>query len=372
MTIVYCIFSLADPGGMQRALTVKANYLTEVAGHSVHIITRTRTHSATAERPHFELSPLVKVHPTGSSYRSELTALLYVIRPDITVSLYGEESRFLYKIADGSKKILEFHFTKNHLVHLVRGLPNVHFRQLRLHYVRLLQYLDERCAPNYDRLVLLTEADRKLWNNPSNAVVIPNPLSFTSVRKSDLLNQRILAAGRLIATKGFDLLIEAFRLIAPQYPDWKLSIFGEGQDHQLLLDRIRQYKLEQQIEILPPTPDLASELLCSAIYAAPSRYEGFGLVITEAMECGVPTVAFDCECGPREIIRHGVDGLLVEPQNIERFAEALSRLIKSPILRNRLGKNALLSAGRFAEGKIMQQWEELFHSLIRTTSPMHV
>jgi glycosyltransferase involved in cell wall biosynthesis len=368
MTIVYCIFSLIPPGGMQRTLTVKANYLADVAGHSIHVVTR----SASCGRAYFALSPGVIVHHTGRAYKAALTELLYTIRPDVTISLYGEESKWLYKLQDGSKKILEFHFTRNHLVHLVRGLPNVRLRKLRLQYARLLQYLEERCAHHYDRLILLTEADRSLWGHPSNAVVIPNPLSFTSPAKSDLQTKRILSTGRLIATKGFDLLIDSFSLVAAKHPDWKLSIFGEGQDKQFLLDKIRHYKLEEQVEILPPTLDIAAEMLQSAIYAAASRYEGFGLVITEAMECGVPCVAFDCECGPGEIISNGVDGILVEPQDTEKFAAALLLLIGSPELRGRMGRNACTSAGRFAAPAVMHCWESLFHMITEHNISYHV
>jgi glycosyltransferase involved in cell wall biosynthesis len=349
---------------MQRVLTVKANYLADTAGHAVHVVTRPEP----GGRPHFALSPKIRLHQLGypgRPYKKALTELLFAIKPDVVISLYGEESRFLYKIGDGSKKILEFHFTRNHLVHLVKGLPRIRFRKLRLQYVRWLQYLDERCARHYDRLVLLTEGDRSLWGNPSNAVVIPNPLSFSSGEKADLRrHKRILSAGRLIATKGFDLLIDAFRLVAVRYPDWKLTIFGEGQDRQFLLNKIRGYGLGRQVEILPPTSDLPREMLQSAIYAAPSRYEGFGLVIIEAMECGLPSVAFDCECGPREIIHDGVDGMLIEPLNTEKFAEALLLLIDHPEIRSRLGKNAVAAARRWAEEKVMPYWESLFNSLI--------
>ncbi len=366
MTIVYCISSLVPPGGMQRTLTVKANYLADVAGHSVHIVIRSHGTS------HFPLSPHIQVHYIKKDYRSSLTRLLFSIRPDITVSLYGEEARFLYKIDDGSKKVLEFHFTRNHLIHLVRGLPNVRFRRLRLQYVRLLQYMDERYAHHYHKLVLLTEADRALWGYPSNAVAIPNPLSFISPSTSDLSAKRILSTGRLIATKGFDLLIDAFRLVAMRHPDWRLTIFGEGQDRQFLLNKIHRYGLEDRVEILPPTTDIAAELLNCSIYAVASRYEGFGLVITEAMECGVPCVAFDCECGPGEIINHGVDGMLVEPLHMEKFAAALLHLIEDPTLRTRLGRQAKISARRFARTVIMQQWETLFDSLIEQNANVHV
>ncbi len=364
MTIVYCIFSLADSGGMQRALTVKANYLSAVAGYAVHIVTRDNA------MPHFTLSAKIRVHVIEHTYRPELSRLLYTIRPDITISLYGEESRFLYKIKDGSKKILEFHFTRNHLQHLVRGLPNVRLRWLRLQYVRMLQYFDISYAQHYDKLVLLTEADRRLWGNPVNAVAIPNPLSFKSREKSDLDAPRILAAGRLIATKGFDLLIDAYAPIARKHPDWKLTIYGEGQDKDFLLDKISALGLEEQVTIRPPSTDLQRELLRSSIYALSSRYEGFGLVITEAMECGVPSVAFNCECGPGEIIRDGFDGLLVPPQNTELFGAALVSLVESKELRHRLGKNALLSADRFSVEKVMGRWQMLFDSLMN--NPVHV
>jgi glycosyltransferase involved in cell wall biosynthesis len=364
MTIVYCIFSLADPGGMQRVLTVKANYLADVSGHVVYVVTR----DGAGVQPVFALSPRVRVITMGRDYERSLTAFLYTVRPDIAVSLYGEESRFLYKIGDGSKKILEFHFTRNHLVHLVKGLPQVRFRRLRLYYARLLQYLDERWAPHYDRLVLLTEADRVLWGYPANAVVIPNPLSFTSAIAAPLEATRILSAGRLIATKGFDLLIDAFRLAADWHPDWTLAIFGEGQDREYLQNRIEVAGLSGQAEIHPPTPDLAGELLRSSIYAAASRYEGFGLVLTEAMECGVPCVAFDCECGPGEIIRNGYDGKLVPPLDVKQFGEALLRLIESPKQRKQLGQNARSSARRYAADKIMGQWETIFHSLVANTT----
>jgi glycosyltransferase involved in cell wall biosynthesis len=345
---------------MQRVLTVKANYFAGKTGYSVHIVTQ----SAHTETPHFGLSPAVRIHSTGKDYKTDLHRLIAAIKPDIVISLYGRESRFLHRMKDGSKKILEFHFTRDHLVHLVRGLPRIRFRRLRLQYVRILQYLDERCAPHYDRLVLLTEADRALWKYPANAVVIPNPLSFTSPRQSDLKQTRIIAAGRLIATKGFDLLIDAFQSIASRYPDWTLTIYGEGQDHRYLLDKIREYQLQHQVTIRPPVPDLAYEILKSSIYAAPSRYEGFGLVITEAMECGVPTVAFNCPCGPREIITHEKDGLLIKAFDIPAYAEGLARLMDSHQLRQILGSNARTAASRFSEENIMSRWQTLFHSLI--------
>lgn len=371
MKILYCIFSLTPPGGMQRVLTVKANYFADEKGYAVHIVTR----NATDEQPHFPLSPLVKLHAaglTGNSYRKDLRQLLFAIRPDIVVSFYGEEARFLYKIKDGSKKVLEFHFTRDHLVYLVKGLPNVRLRTLRLLYVKWLQWLDYRHARHYDRLVLLTERDRDLWGRPSNALSIPNPLSFSVSSSASLGHKRILSAGRLIATKGFDLLIDAFHVIAAMSPEWTLSIYGEGQDRQFLQEKINGYGLQSRIKILPPVKDLRQEMLHSAIYAASSRYEGFGLVITEAMECGLPSVAFDCECGPREIIRNEFDGLLVEALDTRQFAAALLRLMQSEDLRTWLGANAKTSARRFSPEKIMSRWENLFHSLLTDKQPDHV
>ena len=359
MKILYCIFSLEPPGGMQRVLTTKANYWADQAGYTVHIVTESKSGTV----PYFRLSDRVMIHHFDDHYKSRLSKLLYELRPQVAISLFGKEYKFLYKIKDGSKKIVEFHFTKNHLLHLIRGIPDLRFRSLHLFYVWLLQLQEKWYASKYDKLVLLTDADRLLWGKPANAISIPNPLSFQSGRKSALNAKRVIAAGRFIATKGFDILITSFKPIAVKYPDWRLTIFGEGQDRDYLIDLISEYDLINNVELLPPAKDMRQELLESSMYAFSSRYDGFGLVITEAMECGVPCIAFNCECGPAEIIADGEDGLLVEAQNGKQFSDAMLQLVESGELRIKLAEGGLRTVARFRLQHIMPRWEDLFKEL---------
>lgn len=363
MKIVYCIHSLHRSGGMERVLTTKANYLAEHYGHEVHIITR-----VDEGEPFFQLSPWVIHHCLYASgkidYRKKLTGMLYSIKPAITISMYGDEYAFLYKIKDGSKKIVEFHFSKYYLTHLVNGIAHLRFRKLHRLKAWWLQKREEKYASKYDKVVLLTKQDLELWGNKSNMCYIHNPLSFRSEKVSPAENRRIIAVGRYIAQKGFDLLIDAFALIAPSHPDWQLCIYGEGQDKFLLRQKIHDYSLESQVLLKQSTQHIAEEYIASSILVFPSRYEGFGLVLTESMECGLPCVAFDCECGPREIIADQKTGFLVKTGDIKGLADCMNKLMNDESLRKEMGKEGKLRVRQFYPEFIMEQWEQLFKDIL--------
>lgn len=362
MTIAYCISSLNVPAGMERVLVTKANYLAEQSGYIVHIITMYDNGSF------FSLSNKIICHnmdvKNARDHRKKLENILFDIRPDITVSMYGAEHSFLYKIKDGSKKIVEFHFSKNYLIHLVNGIHHLQYRFLHKIKVWLIQKKQSYYASKYDKVVLLTQRDLELWGNKPNMCYIHNPLSFKSNDKSDLKHKRIIAVGRLIAQKGFDLLIEAFSLISPDFPDWEVVIFGDGQDADYLNDKLRKTNLEKQIKIYSSTNNIKEELLNSSLFVFPSRYEGFGLALTEAMECGLPCIAFDCECGPSEIISDNKDGFLVETKNTMALAEKMKKLMQNESLRKEMGNRAQENVVRFYPENIMLQWNNLFKQFI--------
>ena len=199
-----------------------------------------------------------------------------------------------------------------------------------------------------------------LWGSPSNMVAIPNPLSFTSDKKSNYRNRKIVAMGRYIAQKGFDLLIEAFSKIASAHPEWCLEIYGEGQDKNNLQGMIEDYNLANQVSLLPPVKDVQSVMCSADFFVFPSRYEGFGLVLTEAMECGLPCVAFDCECGPSDIVEDGISGKLVAEGNVNALAESMSMLMGNLTLTSEMGYNARKCVKRFYLQHIMKRWEKIF------------
>ena len=214
----------------------------------------------------------------------------------------------------------------------------------------------------------LTEGDANEWRKhvSSKIEVIPNPLTYYP---SELTERnpggsfRIISAGRLEEVKGFDLLIEAFALIADKCPQWHIDIFGKGSCEKVLEQLIISKRLEGRINIYPPTTNIYYEYFKSGLYVLSSRHEGLGMSILEAMSCGVPSVAFDCEYGPAEIICQGETGLLVENGNVSKLADAILWAIEHPDKRLQMGLSARESVKKFRKEIIMQQWSELFNRL---------
>jgi glycosyltransferase involved in cell wall biosynthesis len=375
--IVYIINSLGNSGGMERVLSSKANWLASSDLYEVTVITKEDNNEgfffdlnkniiidSLNLRPSKNKIRNLFLNTDNHKYKKKITQKLFEIKPDITISMFGDEYEFLHTIKDGSKKIIEFHFSKNYLSHLMANIPNLSFRKLRQLYARYLQYKQYRVILKYDKFVLLTKKDQMLWGNPSNSCVIPNPLSFISNKKSNCEQKEVIAIGRLIAQKGFDLLIKTFSLINKSNPDWKLTIYGEGQDRDYLLGLIENYNLQGVILLKPPTKNIKDMLLNSSILAFSSRYEGFGLVLTEAMECGLPCISFDCECGPSEIICHNEDGFLVNNFNLNSFASFLNILMNDEALRKDMGEKAIMNVKRFYIDDLMKSWQSVFYDLL--------
>lgn len=365
MRLLYCIESLTLSGGTERVLTTKLNWLAENSTAAVWVVTLQED-----QRPFFTLSNKVKRRMLSVSkgdkdgYKEALYKLLCELKPDVTVHVAGMSDAILPTLKDGSAKVMEFHYTKNFLVNFVRGIHHIRFRSLHLLKMRWLQWRLAQTAKKYDKLVGLTARDVTLWGSPKNMTYIYNPLSFRTERKSTCKEKRIIAVGSFTPAKGMDQLLHAFGQIAHKHPDWVLDIYGSGQDHNLLLQLIEKYNLAGQVTIHEPCANIADKLLESSIYAFPSRSDGFGLVITEAMECGLPTVAMDCECGPREIVTPQT-GIVVHDKDIVAFARALETLMEDEEMRCRMGQAAQVEVARFYPENIMPQWLALFESLVK-------
>ena len=221
--------------------------------------------------------------------------------------------------------------------------------------------------PEVDRLLALTEEDADAWarDGLSNAGAMPNPLMTTPVTLPDLDQPTVVTLRRLAHDKGIDMLIEAWSLVAPQHPGWRLSIYGSGPDEESLRQLARDLGLDDQQVFRGLTADLDAALSSASVYALPSREEGFPIALMEAMAYGLPAVAFDCAPGIRELIDDEVSGLLVNPGNVPGFAAALERLMKDPDLRRRLGGQAQESVSQFSPEAVVGRWEQLFELLHR-------
>lgn len=299
-------------------------------------------------------------HSDKKAYRNEIAQLLHEMKPDVVVSVAGLAVDIVPSLGLNAKTILEFHYTKNFLVNFVKGLHHVRFRQLHLWKMKWLQWKLAQTAKKYDMFVGLTKKDVGLWGNPHNMTYVHNPLSFHSNTKSDCTAKRIIAVGSWTPAKGMDQLLEAFGPLATKYPDWRVDLYGSGQDEELLHSIIAKYDMAAQVSLNAPVANIGEKLIESSIYAFPSRSDGFGLVITEAMECGLPTVAMDCPCGPCEIVTPNT-GIVVPDKNITAFRNALERLISNPILRQQMGRAAQAEVKRFYPDIIMPKWLKLLN-----------
>jgi glycosyltransferase involved in cell wall biosynthesis len=228
-----------------------------------------------------------------------------------------------------------------------------------------------RLYPRLDYLVTLTEQDmheyEKLFAESPNRprlAHIPNTVGDIGGPQADLGARTILAAGRLTAQKGFDLLIPAFKRTASAHPDWRLRICGKGHLRNELQKQIDEEGLAEVVRLAGPQ-DMAKEMATASIFVLSSRFEGFPLILIEAMSKGMAVVSFDCPTGPREVIRDHENGLLVPPLDVDALANAILELVEDEDLRRRCGPAAAETAGRYRIEAVGPQWEALFEGLAR-------
>ncbi len=192
--------------------------------------------------------------------------------------------------------------------------------------------------------------------------VIPNAIGPPRVTVADMPDhddRTLVALGRLSREKGFDQLIDAFARLAPRHGDWQLLIAGEGPERGNLEEQIARCGLADQVHLIGWVDDPARFLAGGTLFVLPSRYEGFPMALLEALACGLPVVAFDCDSGPREILRHGVDGLLVPAGDVAALAESIDRLMTDPAAREQLSQRALEVVARFSLDDQRRRWDEV-------------
>ncbi len=375
MKILYCIAGTRHSGGMERVLANKANWLVR-HGYEVAIATTDQE----GEKPFFPLDERIECYDLGIGYeknngksfinkllhypikqyrhRKRLAALLQQVKPDITISMFCNDVSFLPHLKDGSKKILEIHFSKfKRLQYGRKGM----WRIADIYRNRQ----EEKLVQRFDRFVVLTEEDKGYWGDLHNIEVIPNARTFNPTTIATLNTKRVVAIGRYTHQKGFERLIEAWNKICRQHPDWKLEIVGEGEERQTLQTLINSYGIAHSVTLCPPTNDMDAIYRGASIIAMSSRYEGLPMILLEAQAYGLPIVAFNCQCGPADIITDGMDGYLIPEGDCNTLASKLETLVKDTPLRQQMGKVARKNSERYAEEVIMAKWTTLFDKLNR-------
>ncbi len=221
-------------------------------------------------------------------------------------------------------------------------------------------------AKKFATFVFLSEREAALWKL-QNQTVIPNPLSFSTTIKSRLDHKKIIFVGRQSFLKGIDLLLDIWQVVNTNHPDWKLEIYGQQLSEFDTPKEIEKRGLTHSVMIYKPVTTISEKYVTSSILLMTSRIETFGLVLTEAMSCGLPCIAFDAPTGPSSIIENNKNGFLIPCFDIELFTGKVNLLIDDASLRNQMGENAKESVEKFEVKKVMRQWELLFENLPTTS-----
>ena len=379
MKIVYIIDSLALKGGAERIITEKMNYLATIYNYDVSVITYYQFHEPNTYPLSCKVKQINLRIPFYQQYRYsypkrlwlkwgfnrqlqiELQQTVNSINPDILIGVGYTLADVVCSIKCQAAKIIESHeariYTKFPLLHKNTSLFSTIYAILnRKIYLNIIE-------KRADAVVTLTKGDALEWKNAKRVEIIPN---FSIMPISNLSNgesKRVIAIGRLEWQKGYDKLIDIWKLVSPTHSDWQLDIYGEGSLEADLKKRINEAGLIN-VTIHPFTHNISQEYASSSICVLTSRFEGFSLVLLEAMRHGLPCVTFDCPFGPKELIDDNKCGYVIENDNINQFAERLNYLIDNQQVRKRFAKEALMKSRKYNVDNIMNLWKELFNSLL--------
>ncbi|MDM1352171.1 glycosyltransferase family 4 protein [Myroides marinus] len=379
MRIVYFIPSLENSGGIERVLGVKTDYLIKQLNYDITIVTYNQENehfffkfndSIKFIHLKFDKQPFVSQKNLFKSflnkrrfqkkYKKKVIELLKERSFDFAISLgLGEEKYFLHTIKDGSKKILEFHFSH---YYYYRNVHNASW----IKKIMLSIYLKYLCFVfgKYDAFISLTKEDAREWKKSNNNVyTIFNPLTILPKKEVNLENKNAVSLGRLVSDKGFDMMIEAWKLVNIKHPDWKLNIFGSGELDSELLKLIKINGLESIVVLNSTISNVEEAFVESSIYLLSSRNEGLPLSLMESMVFGLPSVSFNCPYGPSELIDDGLSGFLVERDNVVDFARKICILIENSDLRKKMGMKAEIKSREYQLDVIMNEWNNFFNSL---------
>lgn len=358
MKLLYITNGINGAGGLERVLSVKASYLAENYNYDVSILCL----NDSDKNPFYTFSSKVKTYSIAVAgnpiqylfaYKKEIQRVVKEVQPDvISVCDDGLKGFFVPKLLGTNIPIIyERHASINlNTNHSIKGKLTRSLMQSQLKY--------------FSKFVVLTPSNIKEWKGNNN-IAIPNPLSFESQLGNPLDQKKVIVVGSHSYNKGYDLLLKAWKEVVIHHPDWQLNIYGKIDIEQQFVKLATELGLQNRVRFFEPVIDIKQKFLESSIMVLASRSEGFGMVLIEAMACGVPCVSFNCPSGPGDIINDGEDGFLISPENIQEMASKIISLMDNANLRKEMGSRASENVKRYEPEIIMSQWDTLFKSLVR-------
>lgn len=364
MKLLYVTNGINGAGGLERVLSVKASVLAEDYGYEVTILTLNEEHPNSFYTFSSQIN-LQSIKVVGNpfayikSYRKGILACVKEIKPDvIAVCDDGLKGFFIPSLLKNTKIpiIYERHVSKE--IEMNASFPFWKKTIIKAKW-KMMDYL----GAHFSKFIVLTNGNLNEWESLKNKEVIPNPLSFYPTESSKLNQKKVMAVGKQGYQKGYDLLLEAWAMVVAQCPDWTLEVYGKKEPVARLEELATKLHVENSVAFFDPIRNIQDKYMEASIYVMSSRYEGFGMVLIEAMACGVPCVSFDCNYGPSDIIQNQVDGTIVPNGDVEALAAAIIDLIKNEDKRSTMAKNAKENVKRFMPENVVKQWDVLFKEI---------
>lgn len=367
MNIIYFVPNITIAGGIFRIVSDKMNFLAENIEGQLFLA----YYGNGQEKPIYPLHPNILLVPIDIDWKvgfgkkilrilKNISVIHHILKKNkIDIAINANAPLLIWIlpfICRRIKKVHEFHFSYEGQ----QILDGEIFKSRAKKY--LTQYLRKYCLKKFDKVVALTESDKEMWGL-QNMFVIPNFSNIQQHGESSRENKVVISAGRLEYVKGYDRLISAWALVAKKHPDWQLEIWGEGSLRKRLQQQIDTLQLSSVVHLKGVSHNIGEVYAHSSFFVMSSLYEGFPLVLVEAMNCGLPCVSFDIT-GANSIINDGENGLLVTDNDTYALADACMKLIEEKGLREKMGKQALILSARFSKIRIMQKWMSLFELLI--------
>lgn len=357
MRIAFIINSL-EAGGAEKVLSDLANYWSE--SHNVHIITfRTE-----ADKPFYQLKQRITLHQIGYNQRLgvlqkgmavlpsalKLRQEIKQIQPDITLSFLDLMNVFALIALKGLS-----------IPHIINERTNPWHHHIPL----LFKWMRKFIYPWATRLVVQSPHIANYFSKKTSVIVIPNKVN-QFVAPENRRSTKIISVGRLIPSKGYDVLLKAFQSLKDKYPEWSVEIYGTGPCHDALSDSIKENDLGDKVHLKGVTRTIPTVLAKASVFVFPSRYEGFPNALAEAMAAGLACVASDIP-GNRDLVESGQNGLLFQSEDVQALSSQLDLILSNQDLRQSLGQEATKISEKYSEDKIYTQWDQLLKDIQKTT-----
>ena len=380
MKIMYLYQQFTQASGTERVFIDKINYFAECRGFEMMLVTNQQgnhqiIYPVSSLVRHVDLDvrfcDLYKYRVIRRMYMRFLYYRLYKKRlnnlirdfcPDIVVCA----TYYLYIVSAVSRcpftftRILESHIGLKYLFKMQYSSKR---DLLKKSYAAYESILLKKYSRKFDVVVTLDPYDSADWSRYLACRIILNVVHLNPINRfCDYESKKVIFVGRYMEQKGIPDLYQIWQLVHKQHPEWYLDLYGSGN----LKEQIKEEAsiLDVNITVNGQTQNIFEKYLEHSILVVTSLFEPFGLVIPEAMSCGLPVIAFDCPFGPANIISDGIDGFLIKDRDVHMFAERLSFLMDSPQMRYQMGHAGIVSSQRFSSNKIMPQWEQLFNELM--------